>query len=291
MLKSRGSVHWPRVPQFGQAISARPCSGARPLLRLELLLEVVGAEPLVAGQALGQRVGEHADVAGGHPHLAGQDDRGVEADDVVAAGDHGLPPLPLDVLLELDAERPVVPGRAGAAVDLAGREDEPPPLAEADHFVETAGRSHVSNSKTASPPRPRLGRSQRPRLSRGPRATRRILTRSSGRRSHVAVDVGGQSRGRRADGGGEARPRETGLVVISVRTSAATCVGACAAASAPGAAHARCQAPASGLRRRLRGRHSSDKPRRPAPLAPDGLRLIALLHPGPTPGSDRAPAP
>ena len=28
MLKSRGSVHWPRVPQFGQAISpARPAYG------------------------------------------------------------------------------------------------------------------------------------------------------------------------------------------------------------------------------------------------------------------------
>ncbi|CPU66480.1 Uncharacterised protein [Mycobacteroides abscessus] len=30
MLKSRGSVHCPRVPQFGQTISARPPSGARP---------------------------------------------------------------------------------------------------------------------------------------------------------------------------------------------------------------------------------------------------------------------
>ncbi len=30
MLKSRGSVHWPRVPQLGQAMSARPFSGARP---------------------------------------------------------------------------------------------------------------------------------------------------------------------------------------------------------------------------------------------------------------------
>ena len=28
--KSRGSVHWPRVPQFGQTMSARPFSGARP---------------------------------------------------------------------------------------------------------------------------------------------------------------------------------------------------------------------------------------------------------------------
>ena len=46
--------------------------------------QVVGSEPLVTGQALGQRIAEHPDMAGGHPHLAGQDDRGVEADDVVA---------------------------------------------------------------------------------------------------------------------------------------------------------------------------------------------------------------
>ena len=30
-LNWRGSVHWPRVPQLGQAISASPPSGARPL--------------------------------------------------------------------------------------------------------------------------------------------------------------------------------------------------------------------------------------------------------------------
>ncbi len=30
MLKSRGSVHWPRVPQFGQAMSPRPFSAGRP---------------------------------------------------------------------------------------------------------------------------------------------------------------------------------------------------------------------------------------------------------------------
>ena len=72
-----------------------------------------------------ERVGEGRDVAGCLPHLGRQDDRRVEPDDVVAAGDHRLPPLAADVLLELHAERPVVPGRPGAAVDLAGREDEP----------------------------------------------------------------------------------------------------------------------------------------------------------------------
>ena len=168
MLKSRGSVHWPRVPQCGQAISSRPRGGPT-LPVLELLLQVVGPESLVTGQALGQRIAEHPDVAGGHPHRAGQDDRGVEADDVVAPGDHRPPPLLLDVLLQLDAERAVVPGRPGPAVDLTGGEDEPAPLAQADHLFETvgvgsAGRGHVDSPQSTSD-RPRLGRSQRTRLS------------------------------------------------------------------------------------------------------------------------------
>ena len=84
-LNIRGSVNAPRVPQLGQAMSARPFSGGAAVLLLVLLLEVVGAEALVAGLALDQRVDERVDVAGGLPDLAGQDDRGVEADDVVAA--------------------------------------------------------------------------------------------------------------------------------------------------------------------------------------------------------------
>ena len=70
------------------------------------LLQVVGAEPLVAAEALDQRVGEDADVAGGDPDLTRQDHRGVEADDVVTALDDRLPPLPLDVLLELHPSGP-----------------------------------------------------------------------------------------------------------------------------------------------------------------------------------------
>ena len=113
------------------------------LLRV-LLLQVVGAEPLVAGLALGQRVGERVDVAAGLPRLARQDDRGVEADHVVAQLHHRLPPLALDVLLELDAERAVVPGGAGAAVDLAARVDEAPALGEGDDVVD-GGRGRLGH--------------------------------------------------------------------------------------------------------------------------------------------------
>src|SRR5262249_43461141 len=94
--------------------------------------EVVGAVPLVTYLALGQRVHELGDVPAGLPDLPGEDHAGVEPDDVVALLHRGPPPLPLDVVLHLHAERAVVPGRAQPAVYLTGRVDEAAPPAEAD---------------------------------------------------------------------------------------------------------------------------------------------------------------
>ena len=89
-----------------------------------LLDELVSAVASVRMEGLHERVGECAHMSGGDPRLARQDDGGIQSDDVVAGADHGLPPLTLDVLLELDAERSVVPGGAGTAVDLPAGEDE-----------------------------------------------------------------------------------------------------------------------------------------------------------------------
>jgi hypothetical protein len=69
------------------------------------------------------------DVAGGLPHLRGrmtEESRPTTSSRPAPSP----PPLPLDVLLELDAERAVVPRGAGAAVDLAAGVDEPAALAE-----------------------------------------------------------------------------------------------------------------------------------------------------------------
>src|SRR6185295_10161306 len=98
------------------------------LVRLD---QVVRAEPLVAGGALGERVGEGGDVAGCLPDLGGQDHRRVDTDDVLTGGDHVAPPLALDVLLELDAERAVVPGGTLTTVDLTTGIDEATALAQA----------------------------------------------------------------------------------------------------------------------------------------------------------------
>ena len=86
----------------------------RPTLALlERLDELVGAETFVTGAALRQRIDERVDMARRHPHLGRQDHRRVQPDDIIAAPHDGLPPLAPDVLLELHAERSVVPRRPG----------------------------------------------------------------------------------------------------------------------------------------------------------------------------------
>src|SRR5207245_8080457 len=79
---------------------------------------IVGAEAILAMLAVDQRVGEPRHVPRGFPNLRVHEDRRVETFDVLALVDHRTPPALLDVLLELDAQRPVVPHRAKPAVDL-----------------------------------------------------------------------------------------------------------------------------------------------------------------------------
>ena len=109
------------------------------------LLELVGAMTLVAGEAFDKWIVEHRHVAGGDPHLGRQDDRRVDAHDIWSGDDHRAPPFALDVVFERHAERPVVPRRAGATVDLAGREHEAATLGEGDNFIDF-GISHNAPS-------------------------------------------------------------------------------------------------------------------------------------------------
>src|SRR3954447_1450362 len=153
----------PRPPR--PAVRARDAGeaalGRAALALLVLLLQVVGPEPLVARLALHERVDELLHVAGRLPHLPGQDDRGVEADDVVAPGDHVPPPLALDVLLELDAEGSVVPRRTRTAVDLSRGVHESPALAEIDDSVESGFARELGGHGTYSN---RSGRTRRTTL-------------------------------------------------------------------------------------------------------------------------------
>src|SRR5207245_4950140 len=113
--------------------------------------DLVGAEALLAALAVDQRVREAGHVARGLPHARVHDDRRVEADDVIAAGDDLPPPGLLHVALELDAERSVVEARAEAAVDLGARVDEPPPLAEVPHLLHGRGWDRLRAAILANP--------------------------------------------------------------------------------------------------------------------------------------------
>ena len=125
-LKSRASVR----SQFG------PWPGVLAgLLRAGRVLEVVGAEAVLADAAVDHRIREAADVTRGLPDARMQHQRRVERDDVVALLHHRAQPRGLDVALHEHAVVRVVVGRAEAAVDLRGREDEAAAAAERDDGV------------------------------------------------------------------------------------------------------------------------------------------------------------
>ena len=73
------------------------------------LQQLIGTPAPVALLALGERIHEGIDVPGRLPDLRSKDDRGVDADNIVAAAHDGLPPLATDVLLQLDSQGAVVP--------------------------------------------------------------------------------------------------------------------------------------------------------------------------------------
>jgi hypothetical protein len=95
------------------------------LLLGEVLDELVRAEALVALAAVHERVGEAAQMAGGHPGLRVHQDGGVQTHVVGVLLHEFLPPGALDVVLELHAQRAVVPGVGKAAVDFAARKIKP----------------------------------------------------------------------------------------------------------------------------------------------------------------------
>src|SRR3954468_4417071 len=100
---------------------------------------VVGAEALLAIAAIDERVRESGDVTARNPDLTMHQDRGVDPLDVLARAHHRVPPAVLEILLQLDAERAVIPDGSRAAVDLGGLEDESSPLAERHELLEDVG--------------------------------------------------------------------------------------------------------------------------------------------------------
>ena len=100
-----------------------------------VLDELVGTEPLLALTAVHKGIGEAAQVPRGLPgHGVHQNGR-VQAHVVGALLDKLLPPGLLDVVLQLHAQRTVVPGVGKTAVDLAARKNKASAFAQRNQFI------------------------------------------------------------------------------------------------------------------------------------------------------------
>ena len=96
--------------------------------------QLVGAVAHFAGLAVDQRIVEGGNVAGGNPHLGIHQDRGVKPHVIGIFLHEFFPPGALDVVLQLDPERAVVPGVGQAAVDFRAGINKAAPLGEGDDF-------------------------------------------------------------------------------------------------------------------------------------------------------------
>ncbi len=104
--------------------------------------ELIGAIARTRLAIVHHRIAEAADVTARFPDFRVHQQRAVETDHaerarragrlrrLVVMRDHVVPPRLLEVALELDTERAVIPGAVQAAVDFTRREDESPSLAE-----------------------------------------------------------------------------------------------------------------------------------------------------------------
>ena len=98
--------------------------------------QLVRAVTALAGTAVQQGVREAGHMAGGHPGLGIHQDGRIQADVIGAFLDEFLQPGLFDVVLELNAQRTVVPAVGQAAVDFAAGVDEPAVFAQVDDHVQ-----------------------------------------------------------------------------------------------------------------------------------------------------------
>jgi len=70
---------------------------------------------------------------------------GFEANDIIPAADHIIPPAIADILSKLSAEGTVIPKAVEAAVDLGGLENESPAFAQGNNLLHEFGGFSVSH--------------------------------------------------------------------------------------------------------------------------------------------------
>ena len=104
--------------------------------------ELILPEALLAGLALHEGIGEALHMARRLPDPGMHEDRRIQTLHVVPLVNHPRPPALLDVPLEFDPERAVVPDRTGAPVDLGGLEDETASLGQRHELLHQVMLGH-----------------------------------------------------------------------------------------------------------------------------------------------------
>ena len=105
------------------------------VLAAPILNELVRPEPLLALPAVHQRIGEAGQMAAGHPGLGVHEDGGVLPHVVGILLNELLPPCLFDVVLQLHAQRAVVPGVGQTSVNFRAGKDEAPVFAQGHDLV------------------------------------------------------------------------------------------------------------------------------------------------------------
>ena len=120
-------------------------------LLLDLLLDlaevvfdqVVGTIALLGVLVVDERVVERRHVAGSHPRFRMHEHAGVDTHHVLVQAGHGIPPVLLDVVLELHAHLAIIVHGGQAVINLAGREDETIFLAMRNQHLEQFVLCHI----------------------------------------------------------------------------------------------------------------------------------------------------
>src|SRR5688572_28390984 len=94
-----------------------------------------------------QRIAERIFVSGILPGQPIQDDRRIEAFDVVALVNHPAPPSLAHIVGEFDTQRPVVPRAAKAAVDFRRWINEAATLRQRNDGLDVWSRHRLVNRK------------------------------------------------------------------------------------------------------------------------------------------------
>src|SRR5690242_15596420 len=134
--------HEIELPRFRQIFAAAVWA----LVHSLFFDELIETQMRLARATIDHWIGETFHVSRRLQDFGMRQDCAVHPDDIVALVHHDTPPVVLQVPLELDAERAVIPRAVQTAVNLTRLKDEPTSLTQADdlfHTLDVGRRAHA----------------------------------------------------------------------------------------------------------------------------------------------------